>query len=102
MVLTWAWPGSVRALRQAMERCVIFAEGPAYEVADLGLDRPDAVPAGTGEDGRTAAGALDLRSSERALVGAALKRHGFNVSHAARELGLTRTALYRRMARHGL
>ncbi len=99
-VLAWPWPGSVRALRQAMERCVIFAEGAAYQVADMGLDRFAALP-GRGED-ELEAGALNLRSSEKALVAAALKRHGFNVSHAARELGLTRTALYRRMARHGL
>ena len=33
---------------------------------------------------------------------AALKRHGFNVSHAARDLGVTRPTLYRRMAKHGL
>ena len=100
-VLAWPWPGSVRALRQAMERCVIFAEGTVYQVADTGLDRADAASPDPGENGQ-GAGALNLRSSEKALVSAALKRHGFNVSHAARELGLTRAALYRRMARHGL
>ena len=88
------WPGDVRALRQAMERGVIFSEGPRCGPADLGL--------GAAEAGGSEAGPLDLRQSERALVAAALKRHGFNVSHAARDLGLTRAALYRRMAKHGL
>ncbi|MFI4966552.1 MAG: helix-turn-helix domain-containing protein [Caulobacterales bacterium] len=36
------------------------------------------------------------------MVEAALKRHGHNVSQAARDLGLTRAALYRRMVKHGL
>ena len=85
----------MRALRQAMERCVIFAEGHAYEPVDLGL-APAANPA------RAVESALNLQVSERSLVAAALKRHSFNVSHAARELGLTRPALYRRMAKHGL
>ncbi|WP_447407125.1 helix-turn-helix domain-containing protein, partial [Clostridium perfringens] len=45
---------------------------------------------------------LNLARSEETLVAAALKRHAFNVSRAAAELGLTRAALYRRMARYGL
>ncbi|WP_218277346.1 helix-turn-helix domain-containing protein, partial [Pseudomonas sp. FW305-BF15] len=43
-----------------------------------------------------------LAQSEQAMIDAALKRHAFNVSRAAAELGLTRAALYRRMARYGL
>lgn len=45
---------------------------------------------------------LNLERSERALVQAALTRHGFNVSQAAKDLGITRAALYRRMEKHGL
>jgi DNA-binding NtrC family response regulator len=91
-----AWPGDVRALRQAMERCVIFAEGGRYELADVPMGEP-------AEDGavpmrRT----LDLAGSERVLIVQALKKNAFNVSHTARQLGLTRAALYRRMAKHGL
>jgi DNA-binding NtrC family response regulator len=90
------WTGEVRALRQAMERCVIFAEGPAYEVADVAAGD-------TASPGRAGAGGgLDLAASERALIARALDTHAFNVSHAARQLGLTRAALYRRMAKHGL
>ena len=94
-VLASPWAGGVHALRQAAERCVIFAEGLAYQPADLGLEV-------AAEVARSPGGALDLRLSERELVATALKRHGFNVSHAARELGLTRPALYRRMSKHGL
>jgi DNA-binding NtrC family response regulator len=93
-IMAAPWSGGVRALAQAAERAVLFAEGRACEPADLGLEPTGPHPAPPG--------ALDLQASERALVSAALKRHRFNVSHAARELGLTRPALYRRMAKHGL
>jgi DNA-binding NtrC family response regulator len=45
---------------------------------------------------------LNLERSERALIQAALTRRQFNVSQAAKDLGLTRAALYRRMEKHGL
>jgi DNA-binding NtrC family response regulator len=90
------WPGDVRALRQAMERCVIFSEGGRYEAADIPFRDPI-------EDGPLSARASpNLAQSERAIIAQALKRNAFNVSHAARQLGLTRAALYRRMAKHGL
>jgi DNA-binding NtrC family response regulator len=89
------WIGDVRALRQAMERVVIFAEGDRYELCDLPLaDSPESAPAEGSE--------LKLSRSERTLIALALKRNGFNISHAAKQLGLSRAALYRRMAKHGL
>ena len=93
------WPGNVRALRLAIERAVVLATDGRLATADIIL-------AGTHGDDVSSpapgAGDLNLAKSERALVEAALKRHGFNVSLAARDLGLTRAALYRRMARHSL
>jgi DNA-binding NtrC family response regulator len=87
------WPGDVRALRQAMERCVIFAEGDSYDIGDIPFpETADHAPSAS----------LNLVQSERALVSAALRTNSFNVSHAARQLGLTRAALYRRMAKYGL
>jgi len=91
-----SWPGDVRALRQAMERCVILAEGDRYEIGDIPF------PNSGGEGEASMRPNLNLGESERALVAAALKRNSFNVSHAAKQLGLTRAALYRRMAKHGL
>ncbi len=93
------WPGNVRALRLAIERAVVLA-------IDRRLAIDDIILAGTRGDDvagpALATGDLNLAKSERALVEAALKRHGFNVSLAARDLGLTRAALYRRMARYKL
>ncbi|HEU4960209.1 MAG TPA: sigma-54 dependent transcriptional regulator [Sphingomonas sp.] len=90
------WPDDVRGLRQAMERAVLLADGEAYDVTAFALGGADAPVAAS------PAGDLNLERTERALVEAALKRHAFNVSRAAADLGLTRTALYRRMARYGL
>ena len=45
---------------------------------------------------------LNLQSLERGAVSSALRKHGFNISRAARELGLTRAALYRRMEKYDL
>jgi DNA-binding NtrC family response regulator len=88
------WSGGVRELKTRMERAVLLGDGEAYEPSDLGLDGPAAAD--------PAPAPPNLAQTERAMVEAALKRHGFNVSRAAAELGLTRTALYRRMAKHGL
>jgi len=56
----------------------------------------------SGEVSLTLATTASLAETERALVAAALTRASFNVSHAAKALGLTRAALYRRMAKYGL
>lgn len=92
-----AWPDNVRGLRQAAERAVLLATGDRLDVADFAL----ALPPDPAQP-RALAADLNLARSEEALVAAALQRHGFNVSRAAAELGLTRAALYRRMARYGL
>jgi DNA-binding NtrC family response regulator len=92
------WPGNVRALRHACERAVILAEGSSYRLADFPLpeaSRPPMLLAAAGED-------LNLERAERQMVARALKKHGYNISLAAAELGLTRAALYRRMEKHGL
>jgi transcriptional regulator of acetoin/glycerol metabolism len=77
---------------------VILAEGASYRLADFPLpeaSRPPMVLAATSED-------LNLERAERQMVERALQKHGYNISLAAAELGLTRAALYRRMEKHGL
>jgi DNA-binding NtrC family response regulator len=92
------WPGNVRALRHAMERAVILGEGRTYEPQDFALSGKTAAAL----SGPLSGGDLNLARSERWLIEQALQRHHYNVSHAARDLGLTRAALYRRMEKHGL
>jgi DNA-binding NtrC family response regulator len=97
------WPGNVRALRHAAERAVILAEDGAFTVEDFSLSRggaprsaPATAPAAAVRDD------LNLERAEKQIVEAALKKHAYNISLAAAELGLTRASLYRRMDKHGL
>ena len=91
---TWSWPGNVRELDHVLERAVLMAGGEAVTAADLGLRR-DAAPAASLDD-------MTLEDVEAVLIRKALQRHDGNVSLAARDLGLSRSALYRRLSRHGL
>lgn len=92
------WPGNVRALRHAVERAVILAGDGPLETDAFAL-APAATPRVTAEP---AVSDLNLDRVERRLVEEALKKHGYNISSAAHELGLSRAALYRRMEKHGL
>jgi DNA-binding NtrC family response regulator len=92
------WPGNVRSLRHALERAVILCEGDTLRASDFPLPRVDSAP-GQAEDERPATTLAEL---ERQAIVRALERHAGNVSHAARELGITRTSLYRRMGKYGL
>jgi len=87
------WPGNVRELDHAIERAVLMSQGPVVRAADLGL-RVDGVSAGRLED-------MSLEDVEAFLIRKAMAKYG-NVSHAARALGLSRSALYRRLERYKL
>ncbi|HEX9932810.1 MAG TPA: sigma-54 dependent transcriptional regulator [Allosphingosinicella sp.] len=99
------WPGNVRALRHAAERAVILAGDGDFTVDDFSLSRnaPQrmAAPAASAPESALA-GDLNLERAERHIVEQALKKHAYNISLAAQELGLTRASLYRRMEKHGL
>jgi len=88
------WKDNLHALRRVIERAVITADSPLIGVSDL--DLPD-----VGMETAPNAG-FSLEMTEKIIIEEALKRYDFNISKAAGELGLTRQALYRRMARHGL
>ena len=93
-LLAHPWPGNVRELDHVLERAVLMARGDALEAGDLGL-RVSATGAPSLEQ-------MTLDEVERVLIQKALARHGGNVSDAAKTLGLSRSALYRRLERHGL
>jgi two-component system response regulator HydG len=95
------WPGNVRELENAIERGVVVAPGPFIEVADLPPHlRPAAAAAAPAADfaGRD----VTLAEVEKALVAAAMERHGGNKSQAARALGISRKLLYSKLREHGL
>jgi len=97
------WPGNVRALRHAAERAVILAGDGDFTVEDFSLSRGRApAPSAPVPQPSSAASDLNLERAEKHMVEAALKKHAYNISLAAAELGLTRASLYRRMDKHGL
>ena len=90
-----SWPGTIRELEHTIERAVLLANSGVVRATDLALN----------ERGTSAAQHLEgltLNEAERALIQKALARHDGNVSQAAKALGLSRSALYRRMSVHGL
>jgi DNA-binding NtrC family response regulator len=93
-LLAHPWPGNVRELDHVLERAVLMARGSVLEAGDLGLR--------AGTAGAPALEQMTLDEVERVLIQKALARHGGNVSEAAKTLGLSRSALYRRLERHGL
>jgi DNA-binding NtrC family response regulator len=91
-LLGHTWPGNVRELQHAVERSVLMARGSRIEASDLGLRRR--------ADGSVLHDELTLDEAERLLIEKALERYQGNVSRAAEALGLSRSALYRRLQRH--
>jgi len=87
----------VRGLALTVERAVLLSDGGIIDAAILAPPTADAPIAAGGSDA-----AFDLTDAERTLIKAALREHRHNVTHAATALGLSRGALYRRMARYGL
>ncbi len=88
------WPGNVRELEHAVERAVLMTETDEIRTGDLGL-RPS-------RTGSLPLEELKLDEVERTLIERALDRHDGNVSRAAETLGLSRSALYRRLERHDI
>jgi DNA-binding NtrC family response regulator len=93
-MLAHPWPGNVRELDHAIERGVLMADGERLSVASLGLHAVETRSAPI-ED-------MTLDEAERWLIRRALAHHGGNVNQAAETLGLSRSALYRRLQRHAL
>ena len=97
---THAWPGNVRALRHACERAVILCQDELYSLADFGLQPPGAGPAPSPVP--SAGDVLKLGALERDAIAAALEQAKGNISRAAKLLGVSRAALYRKLDKHGL
>ncbi len=90
-MMLYSWPGNIRELDHVVERSVLMARGDTIEPEDLGLRE--------GRDSVVRLEDMKLEEAEKHLIDKALSRHGGNVSQAARSLGLSRSALYRRLER---
>jgi DNA-binding NtrC family response regulator len=94
-LLAHGWPGNIRELDHAIERAVLLAQGDQVRGSDLGLRAAASTAAPRLDE-------LPLEDVEKMLIQKALSRYDGNVSRAAQALGLSRSALYRRIASHGL
>jgi DNA-binding NtrC family response regulator len=98
----WPWPGNVRALRHACERAAILGAQPEYHFADFGLNGPSPSAVAAHVEAAASEPQLALGALERDAIAAALDKAKGNISHAARLLGVSRAALYRKLGKHGI
>jgi DNA-binding NtrC family response regulator len=88
------WPGNIRELDHAVERGVLMADRAIIRASELGLRAT--------RDGGSRVEEMSLEEVEGFLIKKAMARYDGNVSQAAKALGLSRSALYRRLQHHGL
>ncbi len=91
----YAWPGNVRELDHAVERAVLLAQGDTVRTSDLGLRSGAREAPQRLEE-------MSLEDVEATLIRKALARYSGNISQAAEALGLSRSALYRRLQKYGI
>jgi len=91
----YSWPGNVRELQHAIERAVILCEENVLQFSDLITDL-------SVQTERWDEGNLNLQDMEKKLILKAISTNRGNMTRAATDLGIARTALYRRLNKHGL
>ncbi len=90
------WPGNVRELQHAIERAIIMSDSQALQPFDFFFTSPEQKEDGLIFDN------FNLEEVEKIVIQKAISKYGGNISKAARELGLTRTSLYRRLEKYDL
>ena len=90
------WPGNIRELRHAIERAVIMTESDTLQADDFDFKHTPEL------DNTLKLDSYNLEEVEKKVIRKVIGKHGGNISRAARELGLTRTSLYRRIEKYGL
>lgn len=92
----YKWPGNIRELQHAIERSIIMSDNNMLSPEDFFF--LNQAPEANDE----AAELFNLEEVERSVIQKAINKHSGNISKAAKELGLTRASLYRRLEKHGL
>ena len=93
-LMKYYWPGNIRELQHTIERAVILSENSVIKSAELLIGSNGPAP--------TAEKPVTMEEMEKLFILQSLDENEGNVSHTARVLGMTRTALYRRMRKHGI
>jgi len=91
------WPGNIRELQHSVERAVIMSESNVLQPQDFFLSQLD-----DNNQFDESEDVTNLEEREKLLIRKVIDKHGGNISKAAKELGLTRASLYRRIEKHGL
>ncbi len=96
-LLSYHYPGNVRELQYTIERAVIMSEGAVLEATDLIFSPIESAVVETSEPKE-----LKLSAIEKNTILRVIEKHNGNITRAAKELGLTRTALYRRLSKYDI
>ncbi len=96
--MAYPWPGNVRELRNVIERMIVLAAGPRLTVLEL----TPAIRARAGEGRAALPVGGSLREASRQMIIAALEACGGNRAAAARQLGISRRTLHRKLREYGL
>jgi two-component system, NtrC family, response regulator HydG len=92
----YGWPGNVRELRHAIERAVLMSEHQQLQPGDFFIAQEE-------DQGRDVfLNNYNLDDVEKSVIRKVISKYGGNISQAAKELGLTRASLYRRISKYGL
>ncbi len=91
----YPWPGNIRELQHAVERALILNDEKVIQSPELLINDMNPIP-------KKDTGPMTLDEMEKQFIHQSLMENGGNVTDTARALGMTRTALYRRMKKHGL
>jgi DNA-binding NtrC family response regulator len=94
----YRWPGNIRELQHAVERAVILSQSSSLQPEDFALSKEGMSTAPSADQEEP----LTLDENEKQFIQRALARNQGNVTRTAKELGLTRTALYRRLDKFNL
>jgi len=90
------WPGNIRELQHSVERAVIMSEAQVLEPGDFFLSQMES------NKQENTGTSMNLEETEKILIRKVVDKHGGNISKAAKELGLTRASLYRRIEKYDL
>ncbi|PLX08866.1 MAG: sigma-54-dependent Fis family transcriptional regulator, partial [Marinilabiliales bacterium] len=93
----YTWPGNVRELQHSIERAIIMSDSDMLQPEDFFFSSK-----GGSSSGDIEFDTYNLDEIERRIIDKVMMRHNGNISHAAKDLGLTRTSLYRRLEKYGL
>ncbi len=96
-LLTYHYPGNVRELQYAIERAVIMADGEELSASDILFSPIESVQEELVEVEQS-----NLSAVEKNMILKVIEKNNGNISKAAKELGITRTALYRRLSKYDI